>query len=395
MTFKVTKTITENFDLSTVLPDPTGQSAGQAIVTDGSGNYELGSSGLPSQTGQSGNFLTTNGSSASWASVSGASLPVVSGADNGDVLTVVSGAWAKAAPAGVGNMSTSTYDPAAIAQQVVGTTATQTLTNKTLTAPVISSISNSGTLTLPSGADTLVGRATTDTLTNKTLTTPNITGITNGSNAASGSVGEAISVGGFALDNTVTISNASPAVISDNDGNITVGSVINFNTTGSLPTGISAGTNYYVIASGFSSGVSYQISATPAGTAVNTSSAGSGTHTRHNYALLSSNTLTCAGAITLSAGDWDIYPVIGFSNTGSTTQFYGVVSTTNGSLTGLITRTQILDNTTHSSGASPQSPVGAARVNPSTLTTYYLNVRSVFSAGSSLGNGDIMARRVR
>ena len=49
---------------------------------------------------------------------------------------------------------------------------TQTLTNKTLTTPIISSISNSGTITIPSGTDTLVGRATTDTLTNKTLTAP-------------------------------------------------------------------------------------------------------------------------------------------------------------------------------------------------------------------------------
>lgn len=46
---------------------------------------------------------------------------------------------------------------------------TETLTNKTLTTPVISSISNSGTITLPTDTDTLVGRATTDTLTNKTL----------------------------------------------------------------------------------------------------------------------------------------------------------------------------------------------------------------------------------
>ena len=47
---------------------------------------------------------------------------------------------------------------------------TQTLTNKTLTAPVISSITNnSNTLTLPTSADTIVGRATTDTLTNKTI----------------------------------------------------------------------------------------------------------------------------------------------------------------------------------------------------------------------------------
>ena len=52
---------------------------------------------------------------------------------------------------------------------VVTTSTAQTLTNKTLTAPVISTISNTGTLTLPTSTDTLVGRATTDTLTNKTL----------------------------------------------------------------------------------------------------------------------------------------------------------------------------------------------------------------------------------
>lgn len=62
---------------------------------------------------------------------------------------------------------------------IVTRTATQTLTNKTLTAPIISTISNTGTLTLPTSTDTLVGRATTDTLTNKTLTSPIISTITN------------------------------------------------------------------------------------------------------------------------------------------------------------------------------------------------------------------------
>lgn len=74
-----------------------------------------------------------------------------------------------------GNMNTSVYDPAGIDEQLVGLTHTQTLTNKTLTAPVIATVTNSGTLTLPSSTDTLVGRATTDTLTNKTITTPTIT----------------------------------------------------------------------------------------------------------------------------------------------------------------------------------------------------------------------------
>ncbi len=73
---------------------------------------------------------------------------------------------------------------------LVGRATTDTLTNKTITSPtitgaaiststltlpIISQISNTGTLTLPTSTDTLVGRATTDTLTNKTLTTPTIT----------------------------------------------------------------------------------------------------------------------------------------------------------------------------------------------------------------------------
>lgn len=49
---------------------------------------------------------------------------------------------------------------------------TQTLINKTLTSPVISTIINTGTLTVPTITDTLVARTTTDTLSNKTLTAP-------------------------------------------------------------------------------------------------------------------------------------------------------------------------------------------------------------------------------
>jgi hypothetical protein len=75
--------------------------------------------------------------------------------------------------AGTGISITSATGPiptVAIDSTVATLTGSQTLTNKTLTTPVISSITNTGTLTLPTSTDTLVGRATTDTLTNKTLT---------------------------------------------------------------------------------------------------------------------------------------------------------------------------------------------------------------------------------
>lgn len=54
---------------------------------------------------------------------------------------------------------------------VVNTNATQTLFNKTLSAPVISTISDGlgGTLTLPTGVRTLVARDTTENLTNKDI----------------------------------------------------------------------------------------------------------------------------------------------------------------------------------------------------------------------------------
>jgi hypothetical protein len=59
----------------------------------------------------------------------------------------------------------------AIDNTVVTLSGSQTLTNKTLTSPIIGTIVNTGTLTLPTSTDTLVGRDTTDTFTNKTFDT--------------------------------------------------------------------------------------------------------------------------------------------------------------------------------------------------------------------------------
>lgn len=91
---------------------------------------------------------------------------------------------------------------------VVGTTDAQTLTNKTLTSPVIASISNTGTLTLPTSTDTLVGRNTADTLANKILAAPSFTGIVTTQGAM---VTTANAMAALAIDTTRSLNTKSIA----------------------------------------------------------------------------------------------------------------------------------------------------------------------------------------
>ena len=68
--------------------------------------------------------------------------------------------------------------PSSISDNVVTRTSTDTLTNKTLTTPIIASLYTSGTnlLTFPASiSDNVVTRTSPDTLTNKTLTSPTLT----------------------------------------------------------------------------------------------------------------------------------------------------------------------------------------------------------------------------
>lgn len=81
-----------------------------------------------------------------------------------------------------------------------------------------------------------------------------------------------------------SISIASPAVITFNNHGFVAGQPVIFSTTGTLPTGITAGTTYYVLASGLTTNT-FQISATAGGTPIATSGTQSGTQTVYSHTM--------------------------------------------------------------------------------------------------------------
>jgi hypothetical protein len=81
-------------------------------------------------------------------------------------------------------------------------------------------------------------------------------------------------LGSLPLSFTVTI--ASPAVVTVSSALISNGTPIRLATTGALPTGLTVGTQYYVVNA---SGTTFQLAATAGGTPINTSGSQSGAHT--------------------------------------------------------------------------------------------------------------------
>jgi hypothetical protein len=122
-----------------------------------------------------------------------------------NVTITPSGIGAVASVSGTANEITATGTSTVVLSLPAALTFTgKTVTGGTFSLPIISSISNGGTVTVPSGTDTLVARNTTDTLTNKSisgtgntlsnignssLTNSTISGVSLGSNLFSLTIG--------------------------------------------------------------------------------------------------------------------------------------------------------------------------------------------------------------
>ena len=135
---------------------------------------------LPTADGTNGQVLSTNGGGAlSFSDDTGITLT----AARGGISVTTSSASGGGTLGYTSSTGVLAFAPADLSTFITASS-TDTLTNKTLTAPVITSVtSGSDTITFPSATTTLVGTDTTDTLTNKTLTAPVITSVVSGGNA--------------------------------------------------------------------------------------------------------------------------------------------------------------------------------------------------------------------
>jgi hypothetical protein len=145
-----------------------------------------------------------------------------------NVTITPSGIGAVSSVSGTANEITATGTSIVVLSLPTALTFTgKTVTGGTFSLPIISSISNSGTITVPTGTDTLVARNTTDTLTNKSisgtgntlsnignssLTNSTISGVSLGSNLFSLTIGNGLNGISYNGSSAITIAIDSTVV---------------------------------------------------------------------------------------------------------------------------------------------------------------------------------------
>lgn len=243
-----------------------------------------------------------------------------------------------------------------------------------------------------------------------TLGITGLAGTTTNDNAAAGNVGEYVfcnaspTVAGAIPTSTVTITIASPGVITWTGHLLTGNSPVVFtNSGGALPTGITSGTVYYAVGSSITTNT-FQIATTIpnaiAGTSVTTTGSQSGTQTGTLDVPLTNNIPANVCAVSLTAGDWDVRGKIAMGGAASTTVSYLAGSLSNTSAT--LDQSANRDVTAFIGGAAIfptlptfAYPLGPNRFSLSGTTTLFLVAQSGFAVSTNNGGGFIEARRVR
>lgn len=273
--------------------------------------------------------------------------------------------------------------------------------------PVVVSVGVSNITGLGTGIATWLGTPSGANLASAVTGALPVKGTATNSSAAAGYVGEyaeaVVSYGSA----TITITNASPAVVTwtghpypINPTGIVSTSVINFTTSGGLPTGLSAGTNYYAVPVDANTlRVASSASNALAGTFIDTSSAGSGTHTGQAYMLLTDGGVADIAGMALTAGDWECGGSIGFIPGAGTaaTKYLGWLNTTSNSAsvpTSLL-RSNVAQALSFTASGVQQFALSRSRVLLASTTNIYMGNSSNFTVSTNTAYGAADCRRMQ
>jgi hypothetical protein len=236
-----------------------------------------------------------------------------------------------------------------------------------------------------------------------------VPGTTTNNNASAGNVGElkVSSCVGPASTSTVTITIASPAVITwtahpfSNTAPRSDACPLVFTTSGALPTGLTAGTVVWVVPSSITTNT-FQVASTVAnalaGTSINTSGTQSVTQTGTAGGTVATTTAANMTGLSLTAGDWDCSAslVRSLGATTSVTLLKSSISTTSatdgslalGTMDQFATAANVMAND-HSKG------IGPVRQSLNATTSVFLVQDDTFTVSTNKGYGTLRCRRAR
>lgn len=199
---------------------------------------------------------------------------------------------------------------------------------------------------------------------------------------------------------TVTISIASPAVVTWTANGLNNLSPVVFTTSGALPTGITAGTVYWATnISTNTFNISTSIANAISNSHVVTTGSQSGTQTATSGMPLSTGSPLSVTALSLLAGTYDVSGNIAFTANSLTTGtlYAASITTTNNSLGtspngGGFTQFPL---SVGAGGTEPTLPVSPVRIVLGSTSTVYLVAQSSFATSTMTAFGSIGARKVK
>jgi hypothetical protein len=231
-------------------------------------------------------------------------------------------------------------------------------------------------------------------------------GTTTNDDAAAGEIGENIQTqtGNANANSTVTMTIASPCVVTWTAHKFTVGActtAIKFsNSGGALPTGVVAGTTYYLKAIDANTfNIADSVANALAGTFINTSGSQSGTHTGDIRVFMTNSVVQDVAAISLGAGDWELSgQILTFgSSTTSIIFLVGGISTAAATQDRTVGRLQSLQYGGIVLGNNEFTvfSLGPVRLSLPATTTVYIYSYNAFTVSTSQSAGYLRARRAR